>query len=323
MNKALKQFNQMFPLWALLLATVGYFQPQLFIGLGDLPYLTLGDLIFYLLALIMFFMGVTLKISDFVRVFVQPHKVLIGTLIQFTVMPLAAFIISKALLLSPELTAGMVLVGATAGGTSSNVVTYLAGGKVALSITMTLVSTLVAIVATPLLVDLYIGGEALEGTALDVPVVDMMKDIAKIVIAPVVLGVVINSLFSRKLRKAGNALATGSMLCILLVIAIVVSLNAGRIASLGPLLALAVMLHNICGFAAGYFGAKLLKCNERECRTIAIEVGMQNSGLAAGLATKYFGAAAALPGAIFSVWHNISGAVLAGHWSRIRVKDDS
>lgn len=317
MNKALKQFNQMFPIWALLLATLAYFQPQLFIGLGDLPFITLGELIFYLLALIMFFMGLTLKPTDFIRVFTQPHKVLIGTGIQFIVMPLAAFIISKALLLSPELTAGMVLVGATAGGTSSNVITYLAGGKVALSITMTLVSTLVAIVATPLLVELYVG------QTLDVPVANMMQDIAKIVVIPVVLGVAVNLLLGRRLGKAGNALATGSMLCILLVIAIVVSLNAGRIATLGPLLALAVMLHNLVGFAAGYFGAKLLKCDERECRTIAIEVGMQNSGLAAGLAAKYFGAASALPGAIFSVWHNISGALLAGHWSRVKVKDDS
>lgn len=317
MNKALKQFNQMFPLWALLLATVAYFQPQLFISLGDLPFITLGELIFYLLALIMFFMGLTLKPTDFIRVFTQPHKVLIGTAIQFLIMPLAAFIISKALLLSPELTAGMVLVGATAGGTSSNVITYLAGGKVALSITMTLVSTLVAIVATPLLVQLYVG------ESLDVPVVDMMQDIAKIVVIPVVLGVVVNMLLGRQLRNAGNALATSSMLCILMVIALVVSLNAGRIATLGPLLALAVILHNIIGFAAGYYGAKLMKCDERECRTIAIEVGMQNSGLAAGLAVKYFGAASALPGAIFSVWHNISGAALAGHWSRERVKDGS
>lgn len=317
MNKALKQFNQMFPLWALLLAVVAYFQPQLFIGLGDLPFITLGELIFYLLALIMFFMGLTLKPTDFIRVFTQPHKVLIGTGIQFIIMPLAAFIISKALLLSPELTAGMVLVGATAGGTSSNVITYLAGGKVALSITMTLVSTLVAIVATPVLVKFYVG------ESLDVPVVNMMQDIAKIVVLPVVLGLVVNVLLGHQLRNAGNALATGSMLCILLVIAIVVSLNAGRIATLGPLLALAVMLHNLVGFAAGYFFAKLAKCDERECRTIAIEVGMQNSGLAAGLAAKYFGAASALPGAIFSVWHNISGAVLAGHWSRTKVKDDS
>lgn len=318
MNKALKQFNQMFPLWALLLATVAYFQPQLFISMGNSGFISLGELIFYLLAMIMFFMGVTLTPKDFIRVFTEPHKVLIGTAIQFLIMPLAAFIISKALLLSPELTAGMVLVGATAGGTSSNVITYLAGGKVALSITMTLVSTLVAIVATPILVDFYVGGEA----TLDVPVINMMQDIAKIVLVPVVLGVLVNLLLGRRLRKAGNALATGSMLCILLVIAIVVSLNAGRIATLGPLLALAVILHNICGFSAGYYGAKLMKCNEVECRTIAIEVGMQNSGLAAGLAAKYFGAAAALPGAIFSVWHNISGAIIAGHWSRQRVKDD-
>lgn len=317
MNKALKQFNQMFPIWALLLATVAYFQPQLFISLGDTGLMSLGDIIFYLLALIMFFMGLTLMPVDFIRVFTQPHKVLIGTFIQFLIMPLAAFVISKALLLSPELTAGMVLVGATAGGTSSNVITYLAGGKVALSITMTLVSTLVAIVATPLLVELYVG------QTLDVPVVNMMQDIAKIVVIPVVLGVVVNLLLGRRLRKAGNALATGSMLCILLVIAIVVSLNAGRIATLGPLVALAVILHNLIGFAAGYYGAKLMKCDERECRTIAIEVGMQNSGLAAGLAAKYFGAASALPGAVFSVWHNISGAILAGHWSRQKVKDDS
>ncbi|SFX70166.1 bile acid:sodium symporter family protein [Marinospirillum alkaliphilum] len=316
MTKALKQFNQMFPLWALLFATLAYFQPQIFLGLGDLPLITLQDLLFYLLALIMFFMGLTLTPADFVRVFTQPHKVLLGTSIQFLLMPLVAWILAKALLLSPELTAGMVLVGATAGGTASNVMTYLAGGRVALSITMTLVSTLVAIVATPLLTRLYVG------QALEVPVIDMMKDIAMIVVLPVVFGVICNRVFNSLLRKSDTLFATGSMLCILLVIALVVSLNAGRIAALAPVLALAVMLHNLAGLAAGYYGAKFLKCDERECRTIAIEVGMQNSGLAAALAAKYFGAAAALPGALFSVWHNISGALLAGHWSRIKVKDD-
>lgn len=309
MKKLLKKTNQMFPVWALFFAALAYFYPPLFNGYGDY--------ILHLLAVIMFFMGLTLTPADFLRVFKRPDKVLLGTGIQFLLMPLVAWLLAKGLLLGPEMTAGMVLVGATAGGTASNVMVYLAGGKVALSVTMTLFSTLVAVVATPLLTQLYVG------QSLDVPVIDMMKTIAWVVLLPIFAGVVVNRIMERFLRKHETWLATGSMLGILLVIAIVVSLNQGSIATLGPVLALAVILHNISGLAAGYYGAKLLKCDERECRTIAIEVGMQNSGLAAGLAAKYFGAASALPGAIFSVWHNISGAILAGHWKRVRVKDGS
>ncbi|SFC28414.1 bile acid:Na+ symporter, BASS family [Marinospirillum celere] len=309
MKKLLHNTNQMFPVWALLFAAAAYFQPSLFNGYGGY--------ILYLLAAIMFFMGLTLTPADFLRVFKRPDKILLGTGIQFLLMPLIAWILAKALLLGPELTVGMILVGATAGGTASNVMVYLAGGKVALSVTMTLFSSLVAVAATPILTRLYVG------QSLEVPVVDMMKTLAWVILLPIFAGVVVNRLIQPFLRKHEPWLATGSMAGIVLVIAIVVSLNQSQIASLGPILALAVMLHNLAGLAAGYWGAKLLRCDERECRTIAIEVGMQNSGLAAGLAAKYFGASAALPGALFSVWHNISGALLAGHWKRVRVKDGS
>ncbi|WP_114416935.1 bile acid:sodium symporter family protein [Marinospirillum perlucidum] len=309
MNKYLRQANKMFPVWALVFAAVAYIQPNLFNNFSEI--------ILYLLAAIMFFMGLTLTPEDFMRVFKRPDKILMGAGIQFLIMPLVAWLLSKGLLLSPELTVGMLLVGATAGGTASNVMVYLAGGRVALSVTMTLFSSLIAVFATPLLTQFYVG------QTLAVPVVDMMKTLAWVVLLPIFAGVIFNRLFERFLRKQETLLASGSMVGILLVIAIVVSLNQGRLASLGPVLALAVILHNLAGLAAGYYGARLLKCDERECRTIAIEVGMQNSGLAAGLAAKYFTPAAALPGVIFSVWHNLSGAILAGHWKRVRVKDGS
>ncbi len=258
----------------------------------------------------MFGMGITLTWQSFKQVLKRPGMIGLGVLLQYLLMPLLAWLIAQRLGLPPYLLAGMVLVGACPGGTASNVVCYLARGDVALSITLTTVSTLLAIVATPLLTWLYVGQK------VPVPVESMLLSIFKIVLLPVALGVVVNSLFGNRLKAVKHLFPLLSVLAIVVIIAIIVALNRSNLSSMGMGVALAVVLHNLSGLLFGYWIPRLMGQDQRTCRTLAIEVGMQNSGLGVALAVKYFSAAAALPGALFSIWHNLSGSMLAGYWSR-------
>jgi len=302
-----ERINRLFPVWAILLAVIAALVPELFTGLAGY--------IKTLLVIIMFAMGLTLTKDDFARVVKSPKPIAVGVILQFLIMPLAALLVSRVLGLSTELTIGMVLVGATAGGTSSNVMTWLAGGHVALSVSMTMVSTLISVVATPLITLLLLG------QSIDVPVLGMLLSIAQLVVAPIVVGVVIHHLLGTRIQRVEPALATLAMAAIVLIIAIVVALNAGRLSTLGPIVALAVIVHNSIGLAAGYGLARALRFDTRTARTIAFEVGLQNSGLAVTLANQFFTAGAALPGALFSVWHNVSGSLLAGYWKRRHVSN--
>ncbi|MBO4631789.1 MAG: bile acid:sodium symporter family protein, partial [Lentisphaeria bacterium] len=211
----------------------------------------------------------------------------------------------KLLNLPREQFIGLIMVGTVAGGTASNVIAYLAGGDVALSITMTACSTLAGIVLTPLLSTFYLG------QTVHVPAWAMFKSILLVVALPVSLGLLINRVFRKYSARLNQICPIVSTAGILLVIGIVVALNAGNLHSCGPLVFLAVILHNGAGLAAGYGCARLLRCDRKCAITIAIEVGMQNSGLAAALSKQFFGIASALPGAVFSIWHNLSGAVFA------------
>jgi BASS family bile acid:Na+ symporter len=258
----------------------------------------------------MFGMGMTLTWHSFRAVARRPADLGLGITLQYLVMPLAAWLIALAMGLSPQLAAGMVLVGASPGGTASNVVCYLARGDLALSITLTTVSTLLAAVATPLLTWAYVGQR------VPVPVESMLWSVFQVVLLPVTLGVLVNAMAGRHLRLLERVFPLVSVAAIVLIIAIVVALNRDSLAGMGAALALAVVLHNACGLAAGYWLARLRGRDARVSRTLAIEVGMQNSGLAVALAVKYFSVAAALPGAIFSVWHNLSGSLLASLWAR-------
>ena len=288
---------RIFPVIAVLVSALACRRPEWFVpGRG---------LIEPLLGVIMLGMGATLSPADFKNVAKRPRAVLTGMVLQFTLMPFLAFAIGHALRLPREQFIGLVMVGTVAGGTASNVIAYLAGGDVALSITMTACSTLAGIVLTPLLSALYLG------ETVRVPVWEMFESILIVVALPVALGLLINRLCRRHADWIGKVCPVVSVVVIVLVIGIVVALNADRVRSCGPLVLAAVILHNLCGVAAGYGSARLLKCDRKTAVTIAIEVGMQNSGLAAALAHKFFDAAAALPGAIFSVWHNLSGALFA------------
>jgi len=254
---------------------------------------------------VMLCMGLTLTPKDFVAVGKYRFAFLIGMGLQFTVMPLGALAIATAFRLEPDLAVGLVLVGSVAGGTSSNVMTFIARGNVALSVAMTATSTLVSVLMTPFLLSVLVG------TTVDVPAADMLASLFRIVLLPVVLGVTINSLAGEFVRKFLPALAPLAVLAILVIIAIVVGLNADRLREVALPVVFATLAHNVTGLTLGYLAAKALRFEPAICRTIALEVGMQNSGLATALALKFFAPVAALPGAIFSVWLNITGSIFA------------
>jgi BASS family bile acid:Na+ symporter len=235
--------------------------------------------------------------------------VIAGIVLHYLVMPLAAWAIAKALRMPPDLTAGMVLVGSVASGTASNVMIYLARGDVALSVTISALSTLVGVFATPLLTRLYVDA------SIAVDVHGMLMSILQIVALPIVVGLAVNHLFNKTVRKVEPVLPLVSMVAILLIIGAVVGGTQKSIASVGLVVMFGVVLHNGIGLLGGYWGGRLLGFDEAVCRTLAIEVGMQNSGLAATLGKLYFTPIAALPGALFSVWHNLSGSLLAGFWA--------
>ena len=262
----------------------------------------------YLLMIVMFGMGTTMKLSDFSVVFKRPRDVVIGCLAQFIVMPLLAFSLGKLFGLDNELLVGVVLVGTCPGGTSSNVITYLSKGDTALSVGMTSVNTLLAPLLTPLLTYLYLK------TTVNVDIGSMFLSIIQVVIIPITLGLLINKLFGNITRKVSDALPAVSVTAICLIVASVVSHNSEKILSTGIIILAVVVLHNLLGYLCGYLIGVLFKMDLPRKKAIAIEVGMQNSGLATTLAGSAFPdlTMATVPGAVFSVWHNISGAVLAG-----------
>ena len=262
----------------------------------------------WLLGVVMFGMGLSLRGRDFALVLRRPRDVAVGVAAQFLCMPLAAWAIARALGLPDEIALGVVLVGACPGGTASNVIAYLARGDVALSVTMTACSTLLAPLATPAIV------LALAGATIEVDAAAMFLSIVKIVIAPVVVGVAVNELLPRFASRIRCAMPAFSSV----VVAVIVAASAARIRDSAALAALAVVLHNALGMALGWCAGRLFRMDAARRRTLAIEVGMQNSGLAVSLATVHFAAMplAAVPGALFSVWHNVSGALFASLCAR-------
>ncbi len=256
----------------------------------------------------MFGMGLTIKTEDFKVVFTRPKDLCIGFVLQYTVMPLTAFALAKAFGLSADLALGIILVGCCPGGTASNVITYVADGDVPLSVGMTIVSTILAPVCTPVLVYL------LAGSWVEVSLLSMMMSVVKVVLLPVLLGILIYQLFPKQTDAVRELLPLVSVAAIVMIISGIVGSNAEKIVSCGALVMVVVAIHNVVGLCLGTGVAKVLKLEERKVTAIGIEVGMQNSGLAISLATANFAAnpLATLPGAIFSVWHNISGTVYAG-----------
>ena len=261
----------------------------------------------YLLMIVMFGMGLTLKPKDFMLVLQHPKDILLGCLAQFSIMPILAFLLGKLFGLETGLLAGVILVGTCPGGTSSNVMTYLSRGDVALSVGMTSVNTLLAPLLTPAITWLMLR------TSVNVEPIGMFLSIVKVVIIPIALGFLINRFWSRQTQKVLDLLPVISVLAITLIVASVVSHNAQQILDTGLVVFVVVILHNLLGYACGYGLGKILKLPLAKKKALSIEVGMQNSGLATSLAATAFPnlAMATVPGAVFSVWHNISGAILA------------
>jgi len=298
------RLTKLFPILAIAVAATGALRPDSFVAAQFM--------IIPLLASIMFMMGLTLTRDDAQRIARDPRPIAVGVTLQFLLMPILALTLAKLLQLSTPLTVGMVLVGSCAGGTASNVICFLARGDVALSVSMTFVSTLIGVVATPLLSQFYLA----EQVAVDE--LAMIKSLLQIVFVPLLSGFCFRAVLPRLSAALQPALPLFSVICILLIIGIVVALNAPQLRGIGPLIVLAVILHNALGIAGGFTLSRLFGFDLKQSQTIAIEVGMQNSGLAAALSLQFFSATAALPAALFSIWHNISGALLAGHWGRQR-----
>jgi BASS family bile acid:Na+ symporter len=298
----METFNKLFPIWAILFSAAAYLYPPAF--------LWFKSYIVYGLALIMFGMGSTITWESFKDVARKPFVVFIGVFLQYAAMPLMAFLISRMLNLTPAQTIGMVLLGSCPGGTASNVICYLAGANVTLSVTLTVISTLLAVFLTPFLTYFYVN------TSVDVPALNMLISVAKIVLVPVILGALLNGIFKEKISGIKKVFPSLSVVIIVMLIAAIIALNKENIAQTGIILFAAVLIHNFSGLTIGYFIPKMLGFDKESCRTISIEVGMQNSGLSVALAVKHFATlpAATLPGAIFSIWHNISGSTLASIW---------
>jgi BASS family bile acid:Na+ symporter len=298
----MKKTVTLFPLGAIAISIFAVFFPN---NLSQM-----GDAIVPLLGIVMFGMGMTLTFDDFKRVFTKPKLIGLGVSLQYILMPLIAWVLSLILQLPLPLMAGLVLVGSCPGGTASNVICYLARGDVALSITLTSVATLLAVIFTPIMTWLYIGQK------IPVSIIAMMISIFMIIIIPVSLGVLFNIYFGDTLVRVKRTFPFISVLAIIIIIGIIVARNQPQLPQLAVPVILAVILHNSFGLLSGYLLPKFLGFDKKICRTLAIEIGMQNSGLGVALADKFFIATAALPGAIFSIWHNISGALLAAFWSR-------
>ena len=259
------------------------------------------------LGVAMFGMGLTIKMGDFRVVFSHPKEIILGCICQYTIMPLCAWGLAVLLHLDPDLALGVILVGCCPGGTASNVITYIAGGDVPLSVGMTIVSTLIAPLMTPFLV--YV----LAGAWVEVSFFAMVISVVKVILIPVLLGILIRSLFGKQIQKISDVLPLISVVSIVMIISGIVANNNEKIVSCGLLVLGVVMLHNLFGMGIGLVLANVFHVEYNKATAIAIEVAMQNSGLAVSLATANFAAnpLATLPGAIFSVWHNISGSMFA------------
>ena len=259
------------------------------------------------LGIAMFGMGLTITANDFKVVFSRPKEVILGCVAQYTVMPFVAWLLAVVFKLPADLALGVILVGCCPGGTASNVITYIAGGDVALSVGMTIISTLIAPVMTPALVYL------LAGAWVEVSFMAMVISVVKVILVPVLLGILIKTLFGKYIDKVSGVLPLISVVSIVMIIAGIVAVNADKILTCGLQVLGVVAVHNVLGMALGLGAAKVFKVEYPKATAISIEVGMQNSGLAVSLAAANFAAnpLATLPGAIFSVWHNISGSIFA------------
>lgn len=300
-----KLFTRLFPLWVVLCAATAYLAPGTFKGFAPaIP---------WLLGLVMLGMGLTMSLEDFALVLKRPKDVIAGVALRYAIMPAVAFAVAKLLALPPSLAAGLILVGACPSGTASNVMTFIAEGDTALSVTVSSFNTILAPIVTPFVFLM------LAGTMIPIDAGALLYDIVKVVLAPIALGMALNVLAGDVLKRATRFVPLVSVVAIILIIAIVVALSAAKLATVAVIAFAAVALHNGLGLALGYGASRGVGMDHRKAKAIAFEIGMENSGLAVALAIAHLDPVAAIPGAIFSVWHNFTGSLLAGWWGgRVR-----
>jgi len=298
--------NIAFSVWIFAFAAAAFCYPHLFITWRGFH---LQKTITPLVQLILFGMGMTLTFQDFARVFKMPTGVFIGFVLQYTVMPVMGYTFASAFGLPPHVAVGLILVGSCPGGVASNVITYIAGANVALSVTMTACSTLLSPLMTPLAMKL------LAGQYIQIDALGMMLTIFKMIILPLLAGLLINLYAKRLAQRLVRILPTLAMLSICIIIAITIAMSRNDILEIGAALLGASACHSVAGFTLGYCGARLLGRNQTDSRTIAIEVGMQNGGMATGLALDVFDSKlVAIASAVFGPFNAAFGSVLASVW---------
>jgi BASS family bile acid:Na+ symporter len=297
-----------FTFWVILFSIIAYLFPANFkwIGAYVIP----------LLGIVMFGMGLTLSEADFKEVFRRPKYVAVGVLCHYIIMPGLAFLLAWGLNLPPEVAVGVILVGCCPSGTASNVMVFLARGDVALAVSIASVSTILAPIVTPLLILL------LASKWVDINIWSLIDSIIQVVIIPIALGFVIKKFFNKQAEASAKALPLVSTIAIVMIVAGVVAGSHDKLATTGPLIFAVVILHNVLGFLLGFLLARLFGMDLAKQKAVAMEVGMQNSGLGVAIATVNFSPIAAVPSAIFSVWHNISGSILALIFSRMGEKKE-
>ncbi|WP_447505389.1 bile acid:sodium symporter family protein [Acinetobacter pittii] len=292
-----------FALWVIVFAVLALWQPELFVWLkAYIP---------WILGIIMLGMGMTMTVDDFKGVLQSPKAVLIGVVAQFVVMPGLAYVLCKLFNLPPEIAVGVILVGCCPGGTASNVITYMAKGNVALSVACTSVSTLLAPVLTPAIFYL------LASQWLKIDAASMFISILQVVLLPIVVGLILRTWLKRQVESYIQVMPLVSVIAIVAIVAAIIGGSKAAILQSGLLILVVVILHNGLGYLLGFTAARFFKLPYADSKAIAIEVGMQNSGLGVALAAVHFAASpiTAVPSAIFSLWHNISGPALATYWA--------
>lgn len=292
-----------FALWVIIFAALALWQPELFVWLkAYIP---------WILGIIMLGMGMTMTVDDFKGVLQSPKAVLIGVVAQFVVMPGLAYVLCKLFNLPPEIAVGVILVGCCPGGTASNVITYMAKGNVALSVACTSVSTLLAPILTPAIFYL------LASQWLKIDAASMFISILQVVLLPIVVGLILRTWLKRQVESYIQVMPLVSVIAIVAIVAAIIAGSKAAILQSGLLILAVVILHNGLGYLLGFTAARFFKLPYADSKAIAIEVGMQNSGLGVALAAVHFAASpiTAVPSAIFSLWHNISGPALATYWA--------
>ena len=303
-----------FTAWIFASVTASMFYPAYFQEIGGFQ---LKKLIVPLMQLIMFGMGTAMSINDFVGVIKMPKGVLVGIICQFTIMPFVGLALAKAFGFPPEIAAGVILIGSSPCGLASNVMNYIAGTNLALAVTLTAVATLIAPIMTPLMMKL------LAGTMVEIVVLEMMWGVVKMVIIPIAAGLLFNKIAHGRAKWLDKTMPIVSMVGIAYIITIITAAGRDNLIVIGPLLVIAAIIHNSLGYIFGYWGSRMTGLNKTDCRTIAIEVGLQNGGLASGLALEMGKVATVgLAPAVFGPWMNISGSALANWWRGHPIKED-